>query len=203
VSPLGIRIVRAAEAAGTTCAGVARDVDISKQYMAHLCAGDVTRSKHLPAIATALGVDLAWLTKGEGTPPIWAVEDWYADCRRLALSTSSSSIAQALAHRHPTPAELDSMLSVAQSVRSQPYTAQERAAIIKGWEAVRGSFQENPMVASTLRASRSDSLDSRLARLETLMVQLLDRLPPKGDPVGDPDSAAVAAIEGHLREVRG
>lgn len=42
-------------------------------------SGEVKRSKHLPAIAAAIGVDVTWLTTGAGPAPTWA-KDQDCDC---------------------------------------------------------------------------------------------------------------------------
>lgn len=68
----GDRIREACESTGLTQSEVARRIGVKVQQLQEIMRGDVKRTKHFPAIAKALGVDVAWLTTGKGVAPPWA-----------------------------------------------------------------------------------------------------------------------------------
>jgi transcriptional regulator with XRE-family HTH domain len=69
----GDRIREACESTGLSQSEVARRIGVKIQQLQQIVRGEVIRSKHLPAIANALGVDVAWLVSGNGPAPAWAV----------------------------------------------------------------------------------------------------------------------------------
>lgn len=71
MAPIGERIEVACRALGISRVDLAENVGVSKQYIYHICTGKIEQSKHLPAIANALGVEIQWLTTGTGKSPTW------------------------------------------------------------------------------------------------------------------------------------
>ena len=61
------------EATGKSQSSLARDLGMNSQDLWKILTGKVQRTKHFPAIANALGVDVAWLVSGNGPAPAWAV----------------------------------------------------------------------------------------------------------------------------------
>ncbi len=69
--PLATRIAQAMKQAGLNQPGLARAATrprapVSQQVVQHLLSGRNSTSRHLPAIAEALGVSLDWLAGGKG-----------------------------------------------------------------------------------------------------------------------------------------
>lgn len=68
------RLRSALMARGLTAAAFARDRGMTKQNFQRFLSGAVQRSKHLPALARALGVEVSWLATGDPhTAPPWAM----------------------------------------------------------------------------------------------------------------------------------
>jgi transcriptional regulator with XRE-family HTH domain len=61
----GARIRQKIKEMGITQAELARRVGIAPQNLQDILDGKVKRTKHVPAIASALGVDVTWLTSGK------------------------------------------------------------------------------------------------------------------------------------------
>ncbi|MBA3936249.1 MAG: helix-turn-helix transcriptional regulator [Planctomycetes bacterium] len=69
------RLRIALKARGLSGAAFARECGMTKQNFQRFLSGDIQRSKHLPALARALGVELPWLAMGDPhTAPPWCTE---------------------------------------------------------------------------------------------------------------------------------
>lgn len=69
------RLRTALTARSMTAAGLARACGLTKQNFQRFLSGNVQRSKHLPALARVLGVELPWLAMGDPhTAPPWCAE---------------------------------------------------------------------------------------------------------------------------------
>jgi len=80
---LSRRLRLAVEKAGESQAEVARRSGISPQNFQRLLNGMVKHSKHLPAIAGVLKVDVRWLTTGSSPVPTWAIQPLLIDIHNI------------------------------------------------------------------------------------------------------------------------
>ena len=70
---LKYRLQQACKARGISQSDLAEQVGIHRQQLTSIFNGKLAKSKHLPAIAAALGVQVEWLTTGSPAhAPAWA-----------------------------------------------------------------------------------------------------------------------------------
>lgn len=92
----GDRIRLAISAKGLKQAALARIIGIKPQDLQRILDGRVTTSKHVPAIAEALEVTVAWLSTGAAPVPVWAAPqpaDPSAELQRLRQRAEATAYA--------------------------------------------------------------------------------------------------------------